>query len=66
MSCQSPPLQLDELETLLEDASKQIDCPRLAQLLIAILMFADDIALLSYSPRGLQQQLNILQEFCTA
>ena len=59
-------LYLDELETLLEDASEHIDCPRLAQLLIAILMFADDIALFSYSPRGLQHQLNILQEFCTA
>ena len=59
-------LYLDELETLLEDASENIDCPRLAQLLIAILMFADDIALFSYFPRGLQHQLNILQEFCTA
>ena len=28
-------------------------------------MFADDIALFSYSPRGLQHQLNILQEICT-
>ena len=45
-------LYLDELETLLEDASEHIDCPRVAQLLIAILMFADDIALFSYSPRG--------------
>ena len=59
-------LYLDELETLLEDASEHIDCPRLAQLLIAILMFADDIILFSNSPRGLQHQLNILQEFCTA
>ena len=46
-------LYLDELETLLEDASEHIDCLRFAQLLIAILMFADDIALFSYSPRGL-------------
>ena len=61
-----PSLYLDELETLLEDASEHTDCPRLAQLLIAILMFADDIALFSYSPRGLQHQLNILQEFCIA
>ena len=45
-------LYLDELETLLEDASEHIDGPRLAQLLIAILMSADDIALFSYSPRG--------------
>ena len=29
-------------------------------------MSADDIALFSYSPRGLQHQLNILWEFCTA
>ena len=50
---------LNELETSLEDASEHIDCPCLAQLLIAILMFADDIALFSYSPRGLQHQLNI-------
>ena len=27
-------------------------------------MFADDIALLSYSPEGLQKQLDILQDFC--
>ena len=59
-------LYLDELEALPEDASEHVDCRRLAQLLIAILMFADDIALFSYSPRGLQHQLNILQELCTA
>ena len=59
-------LYLDELETFAEDASEHIDCPRLAQLLIAILTVADDIALFSYSPRELQHQLNILQEFCTA
>ena len=57
-------LYLDELETLLEDASEQTDCPRLARLLIAILLFADDIALFSYSQMGLQHQLDILQEFC--
>ena len=54
-------LYLDELETLLEDASGHIDCPRLVQLLNT----ADDIALFSYSPRGLQHQLNILQDFRT-
>ena len=59
-------LYLDELETLLENASEHIDCSRLTQLLFAILMFADDIALFSYSPRGLQHQLSILQDFCTA
>ena len=64
--CSSFSLYLDELETLLEDASEHIDCPRLAQLLIAILVFADDIALFSYSPREIQHQLNILLEVCTA
>ena len=57
-------LYLDELETLLEEASKETDCPRLAELLIAILLFADDIALFSYSSKGLQRQLDILQGFC--
>ena len=37
-------LYLDELETLLEEASEETDCPHLAELLIAILLFADDIA----------------------
>ena len=58
-------LYLDELEALLWDAADQTDCPRLAQLLIAILLFADDIVLFSSSEKGLQQQLNILQKFCT-
>ena len=57
-------LYLDELETLLEEASEETDCPRLAELLIAILLFADDIALFSYSSKGLQRQLDILQSFC--
>ena len=42
------------------------DCPHLAQLLIAILLFADDIALFSYFEKGLQRQLDILQDFCAA
>ena len=53
-------LYLDELETLLEEASGETSCPRLAELLIAILLFADDIALFSYTTKGLQRQLDIL------
>ena len=49
-------LYLDELESLLEEASEETDCPRLAEILIAILLFADDIALFSYSQKGLQRQ----------
>ena len=55
-------LYLDELETPPVEASE--DCPRLAELLIAILLFADDIALFSYSSQGVQRQLDILQAFC--
>lgn len=58
-------LYLDELETLLEEASGETDCPRLAELLIAILLFADDIALFSYTTKGLQHQLDILQAICS-
>lgn len=59
-------LYLDELESLLKEASEETDCPRLAEILIAILLFADDIALSSYSQKGLQRQLDILQAFCPA
>ena len=57
-------LYLDELEALLE-ASEENDCPRIAEMLLAILLFADDIALFSYSHHGLQRQLDILYAFCT-
>ena len=59
-------LYLDELQALLRDAADETDCPRLATLLIAILLFADDIALFSYFEKGLQRQLDVLQEFCAA
>ena len=58
-------LYLDELERLLDNAS-DIDAPRIADILLAILLFADDIALFSYSASGLQKQLDILAEFCLA
>ena len=48
-------LYLDELGTLLEEASEETDCPRLAELLVAILMFADHIALFSCTSKGLQR-----------
>lgn len=57
-------LYLDELEKLLEDARDTIDCPSLADIILAILLFADDIALFSLSPSGLQEQLDILAAFC--
>ena len=59
-------LYLDELEQKLEESAADIDCPEIAGILLAILLFADDIALFSYSPRGLQKQLDILSRFCAA
>ena len=47
-------LDHDELETLLEEASGETNCPRLAELLIAIVLFADDIAHFSYTTKGKQ------------
>lgn len=58
-------LYLDELERMLENAPG-IDAPSFADILLAILLFADDIALFSYSHAGLQKQLDILAEFCSA
>ena len=57
-------LYLDELEALLE-AFEEIDCPRIAGILLAILLSADDIALFSYSHRSLQRLLDILYAFRT-
>ena len=68
--CPASPLlfgmYIDDIERLLREAEDQIDAPRLLGTLIAILLFADDIALFSYSPRGLQAQLDIMQSFCLA
>ena len=57
-------LYIDNIEALLREAKDDIDSPTLLARIVAILLFADDIALLSYSPKGLQKQLDILQAFC--
>ncbi len=48
------------------EASLGIDVPCLADILLAILLFADDIALFSCPAAGLYRQLNMLTEFCAA
>ena len=53
-------LYLHELERMLENAS-DIDAPCIADVLLAILPFAVDIIRFSYSPSGLQKQLDILE-----
>ena len=57
-------LYLDKVEQLLQSAEHQIDAPKLLDTLIPILFFADDIALFSKSPQGLQAQLDIMEAFC--
>ena len=58
-------LYIDELEALLKAEDNHIDAPKLFQTLMSILLFADDIALMSYSQIGLQNQLSVLGKFCT-
>ena len=57
-------LFIDELEARLEAGNDLNDAPELLGTLIAVLLFADDIALMSHSPSGLQHQLSILAQFC--
>ncbi len=38
--------------------------PMLGQLAVRLLLYADDLALMSYTPVGLQKQLDVLQTFC--
>jgi hypothetical protein len=38
--------------------------PMLGQLAIHLLLYADDLALMSHTPAGLQKQLDVLQAFC--
>ncbi len=57
-------LYIDEIEALLRGSQDRIDAPMLMQTMVAILLFADDIALFSHSAQGLQAQLDILLGFC--
>ena len=54
------------LEEQFEKAVADIDCPRIAETLLAILLFADDIVLFAYSEAAVQKQLDILSAFCAA
>jgi hypothetical protein len=38
--------------------------PILGQLAVRLLLYADDLALMSHTPVGLQKQLDVLQAFC--
>jgi len=38
--------------------------PMLGQLAVRLLLYVDDLALMSHTPIGLQKQLDVLQAFC--
>jgi len=41
-----------------------IDAPELGGILVPLLLYADDLILMSTSPEGLQRQLDALASFC--
>ena len=51
---------LNDLSQLLEDS----DCPELSNILISHLLWADDLIMLSKSPKTCQKQLQILEKYC--
>jgi len=55
-------LYLDALEGCLH--GKECDAPTLANLHVWLLLFANGLALMSESKVGLQQQLDMLHQFC--
>jgi hypothetical protein len=62
----SPPLfglYLDGLEKHL-DALDGNNPPQLANIVVKLLLYVDDLALMSETPQGLHKQINALSEFC--
>ena len=57
-------LYIDELETYLDEIDE--DSLSLFNTVVAILLYVDDVVLLSRSCAGLQRLLNKLYEFCTS
>jgi hypothetical protein len=56
-------LYLDALEGRLD--GRECDAPTLADVHVWLLLFVDDLVLISESEVGLQQQLDTLQQFCS-
>jgi hypothetical protein len=56
-------LYLDGLEKHL-DALDGDSPPQLADIVVKLLLYADDLALMSKTPQGLQKQIDVLFEFC--
>lgn len=57
-------IYIDELDSFLHEHIQGSDRCLLHQVIISILLFADDVVLLAPSPKGLQRQLDALALFC--
>lgn len=58
------PLYIDEPVSFLHEQIQEGDGFLLHQVLISLLLFADDLVLLASSPEGLQRQIDTLANFC--
>ena len=56
-------LYLDSLQAALQDTPNS-DCPVLGDTALPLLLYADDLAILSHSQEGLQRLMDALQAFC--
>ena len=56
-------LYLDSLQATLQDTPNS-DCPVLGDTALPLLLYADDLAILSHSQEGLQRLMDALQAFC--
>jgi hypothetical protein len=57
-------LYIDKIESRILEISDQSSFPELGGMKVPLLLYADDLAIFSHSPNGLQQQLSVLQKFC--
>lgn len=57
-------LFMQKLYEYLQQRVEQLDAPTLQYLVILLLLFVDDVALMSTTKRGLQVQLDTLHRFC--
>jgi hypothetical protein len=56
-------LYLDDLEDVMRARQDRFDLPSLSGALLLALLYADDLALVATSARGLQQQLDVLHDY---